>query len=214
MKKSLLFTIIFLSCLCVNAQQEGDALVSVAKFNFQEITDLSELGISYSVQPDYLELVPDGLALKNPHLQGKMWEPLMPVIGDLKLEEGHDYVVRLTLKVPSDGTYWIDMCSWDTVYFSGHQLPVKAGHDFQVIDVEYPEYGCYATDGMVFLGWGWVVGTTILKEVGVLEKTSTAGIQSFQVSQGADDAVYNLSGQKVGSSYKGIVIRNGRKVVK
>ena len=32
---------------------------------------------------------------------------------------------------------------------------------------------------MIILGWGWVVGTTILKEVELLEKTNTAGIKSI-----------------------------------
>ena len=215
MKKKLTFVIIIiLSCLRANAQSENETLVSIAKLNYEEITDLSELGIYYSDQSDYLELVSDGLALKNPHRQGEMWEPQMPIFGNLILEEGHHYIVRITLKVPSDGTYWVDMCSWDKGYSSGCQLPVKAKHDFQVIDVEYPEYGCNAIDGMIFIGWGWVVGTTILKEVEVLEETSTTAIQSIQSPKVADNATYNLSGQKVSPSYKGVVIQNGRKVVK
>lgn len=65
-----------------------------------------------------------------------------------------------------------------------------------------------------YSGWGWVVGTTILKEVELLEKTNTAGIQRIKAPQGADGAAYNLSGQKVNASYKGIVIQNGKKAVK
>ena len=29
------------------------------------------------------------------------------------LEQSHNYIVRLTLKVPSDGTYVVDMGSWE-----------------------------------------------------------------------------------------------------
>jgi len=29
----------------------------------------------------------------------------------------------------------------------------------------------------------------------------------------ADDAIYNLAGQKVGASYKGFVIKNGKKYI-
>ena len=214
MKEKLTFiVIIILSCLRANAQSEGETLVSLAKVNFEGITNLSDLGVYYADQEN-LELVPEGLALKNYHRQGEMWEPQMPVIGNLALEEGHDYVVRLTLKVPSNGTYWVDMCSWGMFFSSGCQLSVTASDDFQIIDVEYPEYGCSATDGMIFFGWGWVVGTTILKEVEVLEKTSTAGILSVKAPKDADDAVYNLSGQKIIPSYKGIVIKNGKKVMK
>ena len=209
--RNILLLVTILSCLCTNAQQKGDTLVSIAKLNFEELTDLSVLGTYYSEQHEVLELIPDGLAMKNPHQQEKMWEPQIAVLAKLALEEGHDYVVRLTLKVPSDGTYWLDLCSWEKSYSFSRQLSVVASHDFQIIDVEYPEYKCKAFDGVVFLGWGWVVGTTILKEVEFLEKTSTASIPSVKAPKGADDAAYNLSGQKVNASYKGIVIQNGKK---
>ena len=90
------------------------------------------------------------------------------------------------------------------------------GVDFQVIDVEYPEYKnkLMSTYGTVLLGCGWVVGTTILKEVEILERTSLASIQSVKTAKRDDDVIYNLTGQKVDTSYKGIVIQNGKKVVK
>lgn len=212
MRKILLSVIITLSCLGANAQQKNDTLVSISKMTFEGLTELPN--IYYSDQPETLELVSDGLALKNPQQLGEMWEPLIFVLGNLALEEGHDYVVRLTLKVPSDGTYWVDLCSWNQGVSCARQLSVIASHDFQIIDVEYPEYKCRVIDGMIILGWGWVVGTTILKEVEVLEKTSTAGILNIKSPQGADGAAYNLSGQKVNASYKGIVIRNGKKFLR
>jgi hypothetical protein len=30
----------------------------------------------------------------------------------------------------------------------------------------------------------------------------------------SDDAIYNLAGQKVSASYKGLVIKNGKKMIK
>ena len=61
---------------------------------------------------------------------------------------------------------------------------------------------------------GWVVGTTVLKKVEILEKVSgnTVAIKTAKVSK-ADDTIYNLAGQKVDASYKGIVIRKGKLVV-
>lgn len=213
MKKLLLFVIIILSCLTANAQQENDDLVSVAKMTFVGIKDLSELGVTYSYQSETLEIVPDGLAIKNPILQDEMRTPLLPILARIPLEEGHDYVLRLTLKVPSNGSYWVDMCSWSVGYYYARQVSVLAGDDFQIIDVEYPEYGRSVTDGTVFLGWGWVVGTTILKEVEVLERRHTADIQSIKDINSPNNDVFNLSGQKVNTTYKGIVIRNGKRVV-
>ena len=213
MKKLLLLIILFLSCLTANAQQENDDLASVAKMTFVGIKDLSELGVYFSNNPEYLEIVEDGLAIKNPQKQDYPWFLQVPVLGRIPLEEGHDYVLRFTLKVPSDGTYWLDMCSWEVGYTCSCQVPVIASDDFQIIDVEYPEYGRSVTDGMVMLGCGWVVGTTILKEVEVLERRHTADIQSIKDVNCPNNDVFNLSGQKVNTTYKGIVIRNGKRVV-
>lgn len=213
MKKLLLLIILFLSCLTANAQQENDDLASVAKMTFEGIKDLSELGVYFSTNPESFEIVEDGLAIKNPQKQEVMWSSPIPILARIPLEEGHDYVLRLTLKVPSDGTYWVDMCSWSVGYTYSRQVPVTAGDDFQIIDVEYPEYGCSVTDGMVDFGCGWVVGTTILKEVEVLERRHTADIQSIKDVNYPNNDVFNLSGQKVNTTYKGIVIRNGKRVV-
>ena len=60
-------------------------------------------------------------------------------------------------------------------------------------------------------GCGWVPGTTIIKEVEVLEKRGASGIRSVKASKVAGDMIYNLSGQKVSPSYKGIVIIDGKK---
>ncbi|MBR5038696.1 MAG: hypothetical protein IKX65_08260 [Prevotella sp.] len=213
MKKLLLLIIISLSCLTANAQQENNELVSLTKVNYVGLKDLSELGFDNAFEPEEMEIVPDGLGLNNPQLQDKLWTPQFPFLGNIQLEEGHDYVIRLTMKVPSDGTYWVDMCSWSVGYSYARHVPVVAGDDFQIIDVEYPEYGRSITDGMVFIGWGGVVGTTILKEVELLERKYTTGINDIKVAYNPHNDVFNLSGQKVNTTYKGIVIRNGKRVV-
>ncbi len=43
--------------------------------------------------------------------------------------------------------------------------------------------------------------------------TDPAGIQTVQTAAASDGASYNLQGVKVGDSYKGVVIRNGRKYI-
>lgn len=213
MKKFLLFVIMILGCLNATAQEKNDSLVSVTKTSFVGINSLWELGLYYDNQSGILEFVPDGLAINNPTQQEVMWSSALPILARIPLEEGHNYVLRLTLKIPSDGTYWLDMCSWSVGYSYSRQVPVTASDDFQIIDVEYPEYGRSITDGMVFFGFGWVVGTTILKEIEVLEKRNTTDIQSIKVAKSTNNTIYNLAGQKVNTSYKGIVIRNGKKVV-
>ena len=74
-------------------------------------------------------------------------------------------------------------------------------------------------DGFVILGIGWVAGTTVLKKAQVYETVGTNGsggetaIKAIN-SVKDDNAIYNLAGQKVSASYKGIVIKNGKKMIK
>ena len=208
MRKYLLSVIIILSCLKANAQSESDSLVSLAKVNFVEITEFTGWSQFDDTQPEgKIEVVDDGIAITNYKLQSQSWQPQVMIVpdGSFDLEEGHNYIVRLTIKVPSDGQYMVNIGTWS----NNSQLisSVKARDDFQIIDVEYPEYKNSVSGCHVLLGCGWVVGTTILKEVEVLEKTSTAGVRSAKPAKDADDTIYNLSGQKVNASYKGIVIR-------
>ena len=90
--------------------------------------------------------------------------------------------------------------------------------DYLVIDVECSDFvGNVWGDGLVEFGCGQVVGTTVVKKVQIYEindsNAKETGVTSVHASQKTDNAIYNLAGQKVSSSYKGIVIRNGKKVV-
>ena len=96
------------------------------------------------------------------------------------------------------------------------EVPVAASDDFQVIDIDFPDFvGDTWGDGYVMLSNGWVAGTTVLKKVQVYEKQkgSETAIKPVKTVNN-DDTIYNLSGQKVTSSYKGLVIMKGRKIVK
>ena len=173
MRKYLLSVIIILSSLSANAQSESDSLVSLAKVNFVGITEVPQWS-SFDDQPDEIvEIVDDGLAITNTNMQSQSWQPQVVVVpnGSFDLEEGHDYIVRLTIKVPSDGTYMVNVGSYQNAHNVCH-VPVEAGDDFQIIDVEYPEYkySVAEADAHVVLGLGWVVGTTIIKEVEVFER--------------------------------------------
>jgi len=46
-----------------------------------------------------------------------------------------------------------------------------------------------------------------------LKLVESTGIDDVEVENNSNDAIYNLSGQKVDPSYKGIVIRNGKKYI-
>lgn len=171
-----------------------------------------------------LESTDEGLAITN----SQLWEH--PYAGGMAgiayrfpLVQGHDYIIRISLMVPSDGTYWLDMCSWDSGSNYPCEIPVSASDDFQVIDVVCANYFPNGTEGeeyqncMVMLGCGQVVGTTVVKKVQIYEINNSnakeTSVTAVHASQKTNNTIYNLAGQKVNTSYKGIVIQNGKKVV-
>ena len=163
--------------------------------------------------PDWsYEATDEGLAIINPTMKQSSWGVETFITGaKLSLEEGHDYIVRLTIKVPSDGIYGMLFGGWE--YSQISEIVVPAKDDFQVFDVFFPNFsGNTWRDGYVTLGSGKVVGTTVLKKVQVYEKEKSdiAAIKPVKPVK-SDDGLYNLAGQKVSTSYKGIVIKNGKK---
>lgn len=158
------------------------------------------------------ETTDEGLAIHNPSLRDYMWTEVNTE--RLALDKDSDYIVRLTLKVPSDGTYRVRLGSWDGEIFID-QVPVTANDDFQTFDFEFPEFGSNIYwDGFTILDTGGVVGTTVVKKVQVIEKEkgTPAAIMTLKTIK-ADDTIYNLAGQKVNASYKGLVIKNGKKMI-
>lgn len=216
MKSYVLMILLLLGCLGAHAQTEDKKLVSLCKTNLEGLTEYHGWSMYDFTQEDFaIDVKPEGLAITNPSMQAEIWQPQVMVVpdGSFDLEEGHDYIVRLTIKAPSDGTYQVNIGSWgcnDVGRFS-----VKANLDFQIVDVEFPEYKGNVAGGHALLQVGWVEGTTVVKEVEVLEIVSdgTASIMASKAVK-ADDVMYNLAGQRVDASYKGVVIQNGKKRMK
>lgn len=167
----------------------------------------------------------EGLAIFNPEKQ-EYAGSIFTIIsgGGFSLEKNHDYVVRLTMKVPSDGSYVLNIGSGSTN--SSKEVAVSASDDFQVVDVLFPDFWGDVTDrtfepidgdAHIFFYSGLVAGTTVIKKVEVYEvlgsgarggdKTAINAVKATN----ADGAIYNLAGQKVDASYRGIVIQNGKK---
>ena len=174
-------------------------------------------------KPDWdVEGTDEGMALTNPTLKAEGWAAQTGVITDFDLEQSHNYIVRLTMKVPSDGTYIVRMGNWDAS--SQYELPVAGSDDWQVIDVQFPDFcadiktetGNLMENCFVILQCGLVVGATVVKKVEVYEvmgssaRGGTTAIDSVKAVK-SDGQIYNLAGQKVDASYKGIVIQNSKK---
>ena len=204
MKRILFAVFLLLGCLSI----QGDELIYEKNWEGVEYTEWGYL--EDPLNWSYYGTTDEGLAITNPSVNENIWE-VRVINGYLSLEEGHDYLVRLTIKVPSDGNILIVLGNWYSSWYD--HVSVTACNDWQVIDIESPNYYCDIPDNAyVLLGFGEMVGTTILKKVQVYEKLK-GGETYIKTTKPvkAGNAIYNLSGQKVDASYKGIVIQNGKK---
>ena len=192
----------------------------------KQIYSMNWEGVRYpmtDMSPDDPQKTTDeGLAIVNPEMQefaGSIWTIISGV--GFPIFEDKDYLVRLTMKVPSDGTYGVNL--FDTNVSIYQEVPVHGSDNFQVIDILFTDLANNKMEGgdadhnaMIFLKSGWVVGTTVVKKVEVYEivgstaRGNATAIKTVKTSK-SDDAIYNLAGQRVDASYKGVVIQNGKK---
>lgn len=136
----------------------------------QDWADCGEF-ISYEGTGATRARMADGLAINNPKVQTEIWTPGIVICGgDLTLKKDHYYKVRLTMKVPSDGTYTLVLGCWDPS--QGHGFQATASDDFQVFEIEFPEYEYDLVEAHVCLLTGWVAGTTIIQDVQVFDVTN------------------------------------------
>ena len=195
------------------SEVEGEKIIYEMNWEGVEYQAIMEFG------PNPWEGTDEGLAITSYHLWEGEWSLNTPVAHKFALKKGHDYIVRLTLKVPSDGTYQVAFGKWlggDDNQRTTFDVPMTASENFQVIEVESLNFGEDVwNDGMVVLSSGSVLGTTVVKKVQVIEKEkgTLAAIITLKTNK-ADDTIYNLAGQKVNASYKGLVIKNGKKMIK
>jgi hypothetical protein len=187
------------------------------------VYDMDWSGVPYVVYdaPEGIwEGTAEGLAINNPCMQETVWyRPTGISDGrSILLEKNHDYIVRLTISIPSNGTLGVNLMCGGWYETNIKQVPVSASDNFQEVDIEFPDFGSDINinndhfEGKLIIGTGWIVGTTIVKKVQVIENDAATIIQGIKATNISDNAIYNLAGQKVSSSYKGIVIRNGKKL--
>ena len=166
MKKLLFITIALLATMSVNAQDSESLIYE------KDWTGVKEFPYWFGSDEGTgatMEMVADGIAIHNPRCQNEVWTPQIVITDDcLNLEEGHNYLVRLTLKIPSNDSYGVQVGDFYT--FDKDQINVKASDSWQVVDVEFLDYDG-AVDGKnhVVLLAGYCVGTTIVKKVEVYE---------------------------------------------
>ena len=157
-----------------------------------------------------VEVNADGVAITVGIQTGQLWQPQVMIVpdGSFNLAEDGDYKVVVTAKFPSDGTLQINMGTWSAN--DQAQFPVTATGDFQEVVCEFPGWSVDAEGAHLLFQCGDFKGTTILKKIQIYA-TGATGIKGVKTVQPISTAIYNLKGQKVDASYKGIVIKDGKK---
>lgn len=167
----------------------------------------------------YISVVPDvGLVINsNPDESNNFWEPQAPIIAHIpQLNKGGHYLVKFRIDTPAAGEIRLDLCSWDG---SGatKTLTINAEAGEKEYAIDFLNYPTDCTDAIVFYRCGHLPGQHIIKTVQVYKisesNSKETGIEDVKAvnTKKDDGAIYNLAGQKVTDSYKGIVIKNGKK---
>lgn len=155
--------------------------------------------------------------------------------GYLSTQEADGYVDELKIKSSYDdaftfealdGGYSIKDCYGRYLYMDDSHASFQFGTDAQAWTVEAAENGTFTiTNNSKFIQWGdgtyTTFGaydekkeTTVLPMLFVYDEAASAinGVKN-DVKTAANAARYNLAGQRVNNSYKGIVVENGKKFV-
>ena len=150
-----------------------------------QVIDMPSLNVNYEGQETFpylfygyegtgatINMVDGCVAINNPHIQKMYWKPILNLTDDcLSLQKGHDYIVRLTMKAPSNGEYMVALASYEK---SGctNSVYLSANDEFQVIDFIFPDFDeDIAGDGHILLQVGKVAGTTIVKDAQLFDVT-------------------------------------------
>ena len=163
-------------------------------------------GASYDVE--------DGaLVVTNTVKQANIWDLQLFALDWFNVTQGHDYVVRFYATIPVDGQVQVNMGTWNGA--DQHVYDVTASQTTKAYDFAFDNYQGVTTtgnDAHVLWQQGWLIGTVKISKVQVFEKEGS-GIESMVAEKAFNGAIYNLAGQKVDANYKGVVIKNGKKMM-
>ena len=107
----------------------------------------------------------DGIEITVNKKTGRLWQPEAMVLEGFDLQEGGNYRVVITAKLPCNGQIQINMGDW--WINDQYDFPVTATGDFQEIVCDFPDYYSDATDAHVLFECGDFLGTSIVKKVQV-----------------------------------------------
>lgn len=201
------FTLVAMAFMAVGANAQS----VVAEIDWTTQSAYYE-GVWFDNERASVEVNADGLVIETlagVDGTGNYWEPQVPMIAQIPvIEEGGQYQVKFQFVAPAAGEIRLDFASWETGATSDQIFAVEAGENNLTID--FLDYPSPATNAMIFYQCGKIPGKHIIKHVQVID-LEAVGIKDVKATKTLNNVRYNLAGQKVDASYKGIVIMNGKK---
>lgn len=189
MKKLLTLLTMALMAIGANAQ------TVIAEKDWSGCSQADLLGFIPGSSDGSVEATADGVAITISKKSAQIWQPQTYVLReeDVSLDESGNYRVIITAKIPSDGELWVDLGGF---YPYGHQewINVNACDDFQEIEIVFKDYPTRTSGVCVNIGSGYVVGTTVIKKVELIEGLDTK----------IGDYLYRLDRKKKTAELKGI----------
>ena len=193
------------------AEEPSEGAV-LSEVDFTTLTEFTGWNQFADGQEGSVELTAEGLAITVVTQTGELWQPQTMVIGDgsFNLAEDGNYKVVITAKYPTDGTLQINMGSWGSN--AQQTFEVTSTGDFQTDEFVFDPWGADIEGCHLLFQNGDFLGTTIIKSIKLIDLDGADAIKSVKAAK-EDGAIYNLAGQKVSASYKGVVIKNGKKYI-
>ena len=136
----------------------------------------------------------EGLAIYNPKVQELLWTPQAMVIADMTLEENHTYKVIVSAKIPSAGKLQLNLSNWESDW--DKSISVNASSNFQDFEFLYENCPYYTESGHVMFQNGGIKGTSIVRNVKVLDMTNSGKV----IAEKSWDAPYWFDDEGTGAT--------------
>ena len=167
----------------------------------------------------------EGLEINVPSAGENYWNPQTVVLNiegekvadnpdaPAVLAEDGRYQVIITAKHPA-GHLQVNLGSWDDGVSLQKDFDVEEAADFHEIVIDFSEgwpADCFSNVHVLWQS-GALPGLSVLKSIQIIDLNATA-IKTVKAGKKFEGAIYNLAGQKVNASYKGVVIKDGKKYI-
>ena len=131
------------------------------------------------------------------------------------LAEDGRYQVIIVAKHPA-GHLQVNLGTWDDGVSLQKDFDVEEAADFHEIVVDFSEgwpADCFSNVHVLWQS-GALPGLSVLKSIQIIDlDADPSAIKNVKASKKVEGAIYNLAGQKVNASYKGVVIKEGKKYI-